>query len=120
MRRIAIVLTLTTSTLMSGVSVAQQQFDGHWGVEAIPETGTCKKAHRYPLVIGNGTVRYGGARKLNAEGRVQASGHIQGRIQGRKSRVDVTGNLAERSCSGTWTISGRINCSGRWNAEKRG
>ena len=107
------VLALTASlALIPEITQAQQQFDGDWSVVATPEKGACR-ARRYPVVIENGVIR---SKSNKTQGRVQAGGHIQGSVQVRNSRVDVSGDLAARSGSGTWTINGRMNCSGRWTA----
>lgn len=114
-----LVLSLA-SALINGTAIGQQQFDGHWSIEAIPESGTCKRAYRYPVVIENGTIRSGGSRRFNIAGAgLQADGRVRGSIQRNKTRVDVTGSLSERSGAGTWSTVGRVNCAGQWNAEKR-
>jgi hypothetical protein len=120
MQRIPTNLALAfTMALLNGTALAQQQFDGHWSVEATPERGTCSRAHRYRVVIENGTIRNGGSRRFHTAGGLEPDGRIRGSVQGSKTRVDVTGSLSGRSGSGTWTSAGRVNCSGRWNAEKR-
>jgi hypothetical protein len=107
--------------LISHGVMAQQQFDGQWSVEAIPEKGACKKAHRYVVAIENGIVRNSVSRKtrVNIMGGLEASGRVRGSIQRNKTRIDVTGSLLGPSGSGNWAIAGRVNCSGRWDAEKR-
>ncbi|WP_048708375.1 hypothetical protein [Microvirga massiliensis] len=120
MQRLSTNLVLIVAlALLDGPALAQQQFDGHWSIEAIPERGTCRRPHHYRAVIENGTVRNGGSGKFNTAGGLEPDGRIRGSVQGSKTRVDVTGRLSSRSGSGTWTSAGRLNCSGRWNAEKR-
>jgi hypothetical protein len=121
MRRIVTSVALTwASFLASDLALAQQQFSGNWSVEAVTEQGTCKRTSRYPVVIENGAVRSNGPQGLNVSGRVQANGHIQTNIQRAMTRAEVTGRLSDRSGSGTWTTSGTVVCSGRWNAQKQG
>jgi hypothetical protein len=112
-------LLVVTLALLNDTALAQQQFDGHWSVEATPERGTCSRAHRYRVVIESGTIRNGGSRRFKIAGGLAPDGRIRGSVQGSKTRVDVTGSLSGRSGSGTWTSAERVNCSGRWNAEKR-
>ena len=120
MQRLSTNLVLIVSlALLDGSALAQQQFDGHWSIEAIPENGTCKRAHHYRAVIENGAIRNGGSRRFNTTGGLAPDGRIRGSVQGSKTRVDITGSLSRRSGSGTWTSAGRLTCSGRWNAEKR-
>ncbi len=121
MRRISTSIALTGALfLVSDVALAQQQFSGNWSVEAVTEQGTCKRTSRYPVVIENGTVRSSGPQGVNVSGRVQANGHIQTNIQRSMTRAEITGRLSDRSGSGTWTTSGTVVCSGRWNAQKQG
>src|SRR5215203_4561289 len=121
MPRIVTSVALTGALLLaSELALAQQQFSGNWSVEAVTEQGTCKRTSRYPVVIENGTVRSNGPQGVNVSGRVEANGHIQTNIQRAMARAEVTGRLSDRSGSGTWTASGSVICSGRWNAQKQG
>ena len=121
MRRITTSLALAGSLcLASNIALAQQQFSGNWSVEEVTEQGTCKKTSRYPVVIENGAVRSNGPQGLNVSGRVEANGRIQTNIQRNLTRAEITGRLSDRSGSGTWTTSGTVICSGRWNAQRHG
>lgn len=117
MTRIALGLA---ALLASTAAQAQAQFNGNWSVEVITERGECDKAYRYPVVIQNGQVRYGGPEAFNASGSVQASGAVSGAISRGSDRANVTGRLSGNGGSGTWTAQGARSCSGRWQAEKRG
>lgn len=122
MPRVRTLLVLSLAWALNADSAfAQRQFDGPWSIEAIPESGTCKRSYRYPVVIENGTIRSGGSRRLNMAGAgLQADGRIRGSIQRSNTRVEVAGSLSGRSGTGTWSAVGRVTCAGRWNAEKRG
>jgi hypothetical protein len=120
MRRIATSVALTVALLLaSELAVAQQQFSGNWSVEAVTEQGTCKRTSHYPIVIENGAVRSSGPQGLNVSGRVEANGRIQTNIQRNMTQAEITGRLSDHSGSGTWTTSGTVVCSGRWNAQKQ-
>ena len=101
-------------------AMAQQQFNGSWSVEVVTERGECDRAYRYPVAIRNGLVRYAGSEGFDISGRVAANGALTGSIAYGSNRVNATGRLSGTSGSGTWTAAGGRNCSGRWNAEKRG
>ncbi len=105
-------------TVMGSPAWANQQFNGQWSVEIITEMGSCNR-YRYPVVIENGAVRYGGLEGLNVSGSVRPNGAVQGSISRTLARADVIGRLSGRSGAGTWTASGAVSCSGRWSAEKR-
>ena len=60
---------LLTSAVLTGIlalsgntALAQQQFDGHWSIQATPEKGACNRAHRYAVVVQNGSIRSAASR----------------------------------------------------------
>ncbi len=120
MRMTILVLALAS---LSGSALAQQgaaRFDGRWSVEVITEKGTCDRAYRYAVAIDNGQVRYAGAESFQVSGRVQSNGAVQGSIGRGDDRVSVSGRLQGETGGGTWKAAGNTQCSGRWNAERRG
>ncbi len=119
MRIISFALSCAALALTAGAASAQQQFNGNWSVEVITEKGRCDRAYRFPVVIQNGEVRYGGPESVNASGRVTSGGMIRGTLGRGSAQASVVGSLMERSGSGTWTGSGSLNCTGQWRAEKR-
>ncbi|HEV2559789.1 MAG TPA: hypothetical protein VGU45_14280 [Microvirga sp.] len=119
MRIISLALSCAVLALSAGAASAQQQFNGNWSVEVITETGSCDRAYRFPVVIRNGQVSYGGPESVNASGKVTPSGSLRGTLGRGSAQASVVGNLMERSGSGTWTGSGSLNCTGQWRAEKR-
>ena len=108
------------SIVTSGM--AQQQFDGRWSVRAIPEKGACRRAHDYTVVVENGVSRNAVSRRTTdrATGGLEPDGHVRVSLQRRRAEVAITGKLAGRSGSGTWTLAGSMACSGRWTASKWG
>ena len=108
------------SIVTSGM--AQQQFDGRWSVRAIPEKGACRRAHDYTVVVENGVPRNAVSRRTTdrATGGLEPDGHVRVSLQRHRARVAITGKLAGRSGSGTWTLAGSMACSGRWTASKWG
>ena len=113
-------LTLSAATI-SGAALAQKapnKFDGSWSVEVITQKGECDKAYRYPIIVQNGAIRYGGSEAFNASGGVSQNGAVKGTISRGEQRAQVTGRIAGTAGSGTWQTSG--GCSGVWNADKRG
>jgi hypothetical protein len=121
MMRTSLLATATTALalLASGPALAQQQFDGRWSVEIVTESGTCDRVYRYPVIVENGRVRYGGPEAFQVSGRIAANGSVQGSIARGENRADVRGRVSGNTGSGTWRAAGARNCSGRWNAEKR-
>lgn len=120
----ATILAASAFLAAAGAAAAQdrgaRRFDGSWSVEVVTERGECDRAYRYGIVIEDGRARYAGGNDFTISGRVQPNGAVRGSIARGSDRADVVGRLADGSGQGTWTASGARNCSGRWNAEKRG
>ena len=118
------IVLLTTAiagalSLSAGAASAQQRFDGNWSVQVVTRTGSCQKAYRFPVLIQNGQVRYGGAEGIAVSGAVTSKGFIRGNLGLGSAQASVSGRLSSRTGSGTWVGSGSFNCSGQWQAEKR-
>src|SRR5215212_1881393 len=112
MRRTFFAAAVFAAAFVSGAAQAQSnKFDGNWSVEVITEKGECDKAYRWPVIVQNGRARYGGPENFN----------VSGVISRGQDRANVRGRVSGGWGSGSWTASGGSrNCSGRWNAEKRG
>jgi hypothetical protein len=108
----------TVLALGSGAASAQQQFNGSWSVEVIPQSGSCQRTYRFPVVIRDGQVRYGGSDGIAASGTVTSGGDIQGSIGAGSVQANVVGRLSGRSGSGTWVLAGGFSCSGQWRASR--
>jgi hypothetical protein len=104
--------------LMTSAASAQQQFNGFWSVEVIPQRGNCQQTYRFPVLIQNGQIRYGGAEGIAVSGGVTARGVIRGSVGTGAVQASVVGRLRGRSGSGTWATAGSLNCSGPWRAIK--
>ena len=123
MNRLLVSLFLAAPLIPVGTTgMAQPQFDGRWSVRAIPEKGACRRAHDYTVVVENGVARNAVSRRTTDKvtGGLEPDGHVRVSLQRRRAQVAMTGKLAGRSGSGTWTIAGSIDCSGRWTASKWG
>ena len=123
MNRLLVSLLLAAPLIpVSTTGMAQQQFDGRWSVRAIPEKGACRRAHDYTVVVENGVPRNAVSRRTpdRATGGLEPDGRVRVSVQRRQAQVAITGKLAGRSGSGTWTIAGSMACSGRWTASKWG
>jgi hypothetical protein len=120
MNRLLLSLFLAAPLIpVSTTAMAQQQFDGRWTVTTIPEKGAGRRRNHYAVVVENGVARNASERtRTNVTGGLEPSGRVRASLQRRGTQVEVTGNLAGASGSGTWTLAGRIDCSGRWNASK--
>ena len=123
MNRLLVSLFLAAPLIpVSTTGMAQPQFDGRWSVRAIPEKGACRRAHDYTVVVENGVPRNAvrGARRTGRLAGWSRDGRVRVSLQRRGAQVAITGKLAGRSGSGTWTLAGSMACSGRWTASKWG
>jgi hypothetical protein len=116
---------LGTAVFLAAFSAPQahaqsRQFDGNWSVEVVTEQGGCDRAYRYSVIVQNGQARYGGPENFDVNGRVASNGSVAASIARGQDRANVSGRLSGATGRGTWTTSGGRNCSGYWNAEKRG
>lgn len=102
-------------------SHATGAFDGLWSVLIITEKGTCDRGYRYAVRIKGG--RVGHADPANSSFRI--SGSVGG---GGAARVTVargnqsasgSGRLTRNGGAGRWHSS-KGECSGIWQAERRG
>lgn len=101
--------------------LATGTYDGLWSVLIITDKGTCDRGYRYAVRIKGG--RVGHADPANSSFKI--SGSVAG---GGAARVSVargnqsasgTGRLTRDGGSGRWS-SGKGECSGVWQAERRG
>jgi hypothetical protein len=98
--------------------------DGLWSVLIVTEAGECDRAYRYSMRIDRGTVRYQGdpgTIDINVAGKIDDRGRVNVSISRGQQRADGTGQIANDRGAGTWKgKSASAQCSGRWEAEKRG
>ncbi|MBY0257167.1 hypothetical protein [Methylobacterium sp.] len=128
MRRAALaVTTLALLTASAGVADAAKKkvqvpnrYDGTWSIEVVTLDGPCDRAYRYGVQIRRGEASYAGG-EFNISGRVSQNGAVRAVISRGNDAADVVGRLGRQGVgNGTWTTTGLIACSGRWNAERRG
>lgn len=112
-------MPLETSATEAAARQSVNAFDGKWSVLIVTEAGTCDRAYRYPLIIENGNVIYGGKNNFNVSGQVQASGAVTVRVTQGNQGADGIGRLSGKYGRGTWEAPAG-GCSGRWEADKRG
>jgi hypothetical protein len=97
-----------------------KSFDGLWSVEIVTYSGDCSRAYRYALRIWQGqVVKADEDPNYNVAGVVTRTGAIGVTVSGGGQTASGTGRLRGNVGGGIWhTTNGE--CSGRWNAERRG
>ncbi len=97
------------------------KYDGNWSVVVITEWGDCDRAYRYPVQVVNGVIRYLNEAGISITGRVDANGRLQASIRRGDQHAQGSGRLSGASGWGVWSGRDSVKqCSGRWEAERRG
>jgi hypothetical protein len=125
MRRSVIVAVLLTIFLPaclfgSPPALARTPFDGAWSVLIVTDNGTCDRAYRYALRIADGRVYYDDP-SFSVSGGVDGAGRVRVAVSAGGQAAIGYGRLSGGSGRGSW--SGRSptsQCSGHWEAERRG
>lgn len=112
-------LPLATSANQAAAGKSAAAFNGKWSVLIVTEAGTCDRAYRYPLIIENGAVLYGGKNNFTVSGEVQPNGAVVVSVTQGQYGAQGTGQLSGKYGRGTWEAPAG-GCSGRWEADKRG
>lgn len=120
----AALLTATAASALSQDVAASstkltKSFDGKWSVLIVTEQGQCDRAYRYPLVIENGYVLYGGRNNFTVSGEVYNGGDVVVTVAQGKYAAQGTGRLQGKYGVGKWAAPAG-DCSGTWKADKRG
>lgn len=112
---------LLTVVVWAGPAQAQAVYDGLWSVLIITEQGTCDRGYRYAVRIKGGTV--GHADPANSSfrinGRVGGGGAIRVSVARGNQSANGSGRINRTSGAGRWK-SAQGECSGIWQAERRG
>ncbi len=115
-----IAATLAAALWTAPAAVARTPFDGRWSVLIVTDAGTCDRAYRYALNIVNGRVTYDDP-SFDISGHVDARGRVRVSVSAGGERASGTGELSGDSGGGLWTgHSSTSDCSGHWEAERRG
>lgn len=112
-------MPLEASAAQAAAGQSASAFNGKWSVLIVTETGTCDRAYRYPLVIENGNVIYGGKNNFTVSGQVEPNGAVVVSVTQGQYGAQGTGRLSGKFGRGTWAAPAG-GCSGRWEADKRG
>jgi hypothetical protein len=114
------VLFVTAWLCTSPHAMARTPFDGAWSVLIVTDRGTCDRAYRYALRIADGRVTYDDP-SFSVSGVVESSGRVHVGVSAGGQSASGYGRLSGDYGEGSW--SGRSTtsqCSGHWQAERRG
>ncbi|MGD9923442.1 MAG: hypothetical protein AB7V13_18660 [Pseudorhodoplanes sp.] len=100
---------------------ATSSFDGLWSVLIITEKGSCDRGYRYAVRIKGGRVGHAdpSSSSFRISGSVGGGGATRVNVARGTQSASGTGRLTRTGGSGRWQ-SARGECSGVWQAERRG
>jgi hypothetical protein len=105
---------------VSSAAAARTPYDGLWSVAIITDSGTCDRGYRYALRIADGKVTYDDP-SFNVTGQVNARGQVTVMLRFGDEEASGTGRLLRDTGEGMWSgHSSTSQCSGHWEAERRG
>ncbi len=114
------IVVITASLFGSAAATARTQFDGAWSVLVVTDRGTCDRAYRYALHIDNGRVSYDNP-SIGVSGHVDGAGRVRVALNAGGQSANGFGRLAGNYGRGSWSGRSSISqCSGHWEAERRG
>jgi hypothetical protein len=113
-------LAAATPLWTAPAASARTPFDGAWSVLIVTDAGTCDRAYRYALRIADGRVTYNDP-SFNVSGRVDAGGRVSVSVSAGGQQANGSGRLSGNYGDGRWSgRSSTSQCSGHWEAERRG
>ena len=113
-------LLLAAALGPSPTAIARTPFDGAWSVLIVTDRGTCDRAYRYALRIADGQVYYDDS-SFSVSGGVDGTGRVRVGVSAGGQSANGYGRLSGNYGQGSWTgRSSTSQCSGHWEAERRG
>ena len=115
---------LLVTALSGGVATpvkAQAAYDGLWSVLIITDKGTCDRGYRYAVRIKSGKVAHADPANssFRINGNVAGNGAISVSVARGDQSANGTGRISRDAGAGRWK-SAKGECSGTWQAERRG
>jgi hypothetical protein len=112
-------LAIAFATMLGTTTPATSapSYDGLWSVVIVTEKGACDRAYRYPIRIHNGAVVNEGSSPATITGKVASNGSVTVNVSAGSKHATGSGRLSGAIGVGSWTGG---ECSGTWEAERRG
>ncbi|MPZ40215.1 MAG: hypothetical protein GEU95_19590 [Rhizobiales bacterium] len=113
----ALALSVAAISSIASPATSAPSYDGLWSVVIVTEQGTCDRAYRYPVRISRGQVVNAGDSSVSITGRVGGNGTLTVTVSHGNQRATGSGRLSSTGGAGSWRGG---ECSGTWEAERRG
>jgi len=110
-----------TVPIASARTAKATPYDGLWSVLIITEKGTCDRGYRYAVRIKGGRVGHAdpSGSSFRISGSVAGGGAARVSVARGDQSASGTGRLSRNAGAGRWK-SAKGECSGVWQAERRG
>ena len=102
---------------MARPATSAPSFDGVWSVVIVTEKGACDRAYRYPIRISKGAVVNEGSSPATISGKVASNGAVTVTVSAGSRSAIGSGRLSGAAGVGSWRGG---DCTGTWEAERRG
>jgi hypothetical protein len=113
----ALALSLAALAGVASPATSAPSYDGVWSVVIVTEKGTCDRAYRYPIRISHGSVVNEGSSPATITGKVGNNGAVSVTVTAGSKSAIGSGRLSGKIGAGSWKGG---DCSGTWEAERRG
>jgi hypothetical protein len=110
-------LALAFTAVPGATASSAPSYDGVWSVVIITEKGSCDRAYRYPVRIQNNSVLNDGSSPATITGKVASNGSVTVNVTAGNKSASGSGRLSGALGGGSWRGG---DCSGTWEAERRG
>jgi hypothetical protein len=113
----ALALSFAALAGVASPATSAPNYDGLWSVVIVTEKGTCDRAYRYPIRIQHGAVVNEGSSPATITGKVGSNGSVSVTVTAGSKSATGSGRLSNSAGAGSWQGG---QCSGTWEAERRG
>lgn len=111
--KLALALTLATTSVLPAAAGSSGKYDGNWAVSIVTEKGGCD-AYKWTIVVAGSRLQRIDEMPLSASGSIDAQGQARFQVA---SMVNADGQMQDSVGSGRWDAPSR-SCSGRWRAAR--
>ena len=113
-------LTAATVTPSDAGKYVRSPYDGLWSVSIYTQNGPCDPSYRYPArIVGSQVLQADNSFDYQISGVVTRAGGISVTVRRGNQSATGYGRLSRTQGTGWWRTAGG-QCSGVWNAVRRG
>jgi hypothetical protein len=110
--------TIGAANAQDQLAMGQSQ-DGVYAIDITTQQGSCDKGYHWTISVSGGRVTSAGGTPMEASGQINQRGVVNLAFARFGQVATAKGRLATGGGSGTW-YSSTLQCSGSWQASRRG